>query len=67
MPLYLLEALLGLAAIALCAVACWREDRLIAWEDKCDREMKQRKEDNSHDKRKLWWSACGKGQRNGRF
>lgn len=33
MPLWL-EALLGLAAIALCAVACWREDWLIAWEDK---------------------------------
>lgn len=30
----IVEALLGLAAVALCAVACWREDKLIAWEDK---------------------------------
>lgn len=33
MPIWI-EAALGLAAIALCAVACWREDRLVAWEDK---------------------------------
>lgn len=33
MPIWI-EALLGLAAVVLCAVACWREDRLIAWEDK---------------------------------
>lgn len=33
MPIWI-EAALGLAAIALCAAACWREDRLIAWEDK---------------------------------
>lgn len=33
MPIWI-EALLGLAAVALCAAACWREDRLIAWEDK---------------------------------
>ncbi|MCI6401642.1 MAG: hypothetical protein SPF51_00855 [Candidatus Fimivicinus sp.] len=30
----IVEALLGLAAVALCAVACWREDKLIVWEDK---------------------------------
>lgn len=53
MPIWL-EALLGLAAIALCAVACWREDALVAWEDKCDRKMKQRKEVKNHGKRKLW-------------
>lgn len=33
MPIWI-EALLGLAAIVLVAVACWREDRLIAWEDR---------------------------------
>lgn len=33
MPIWL-TALLGLAAVALCAVACWREDKLVAWEDK---------------------------------
>ena len=33
MPIWI-EALIGLAAIALCAVACWREDALVAWEDK---------------------------------
>lgn len=33
MPIWL-TALLGLAAIILCAVACWREDRLVEWEDK---------------------------------
>lgn len=29
-----IEAILGLAAIVLVIVACWHEDRLIAWEDK---------------------------------
>ena len=33
MPIWI-EAILGLAAIALCAAACWREDALVAWEDK---------------------------------
>ncbi len=33
MPIWL-ETALGLAAVALCAVACWREDALVAWEDK---------------------------------
>lgn len=33
MPIWI-EALLGLSAVALRAVACWREDRLIAREDK---------------------------------
>lgn len=30
----IIEAIAGFAAIALCAVACWQEDWLIAWEDK---------------------------------
>lgn len=37
-----IEALLGLAAIVLCAVACWREDQLVAWENKITRELKNR-------------------------
>lgn len=53
MPIWL-TALLGLAAVALCAVACWREDALVAWEDECDRKTKQRKEVKNHGKRKLW-------------
>ena len=51
MPIWL-EAALCLAAIALCAVACWREDRLIAWEERFTRKL--RKEVKDHDKRKLW-------------
>ena len=43
MPIWL-ETVLGLSAVALCAVACWREDRLIAWEDKVRRRWKKRKE-----------------------
>lgn len=43
MPIWL-EAVLGLAAIALCAVACWREDRLVAREDKARRRWRRRKE-----------------------
>lgn len=43
MPIWI-EAVLGLSAVALCAVACWREDRLIAWEDKVRRRWKKRKE-----------------------
>lgn len=57
MPIWL-EAILGLAAVVLCAVACWREDRLIAWEERFTRKMKQRKEVKNHDKRKLWRPAC---------
>ena len=33
MPVWI-EAILGLAAVALCAVASWREDALVAWEDR---------------------------------
>ncbi len=43
MPIWI-EALLGLAAIALVALACWREDRLIAWEDELKRRWRKRKE-----------------------
>jgi len=43
MPVWI-EALLGLAAVALCAVACWREDKLIVWEDKVRRRWRRRKE-----------------------
>lgn len=32
MPIWI-EAVLGLLDVLLCAVACWREDRLVAWED----------------------------------
>ncbi len=53
MPIWL-EATLGLAAIALVAIACWREDKLVAWEDKTVERIKQRKDVKSHGKRKLW-------------
>lgn len=43
MPIWI-EAALGLAAIALCAAACWREDRLIAWGDELKRRWRKRKE-----------------------
>lgn len=43
MPIWL-EAVLGLSAVALCAVACWREDALVAWEDKALRRRRRRKE-----------------------
>ena len=43
MPVWI-EALLGLAAVALCAVACWREEKLIAWEDEVRRRWRRRKE-----------------------
>lgn len=43
MPIWL-ETVLGLAAVALCAVACWREERLVTWEDKVRRRWKKRKE-----------------------
>lgn len=51
----IIEAIAGLAAIALCAVACWREDALIAWEDRvAANKIKRRKEVKNHGKRKLW-------------
>lgn len=43
MPIWI-EAVLGLAAIALCAAACWREDRLVVWEDELKRRWRRRKE-----------------------
>lgn len=39
-----IEAALGLAAIALVAIACWREDKLVEWEDKARRRWRRRKE-----------------------
>lgn len=42
MPVWL-ETALGLAAVALCAVACWREDRLIAWEARVAQRFKQKR------------------------
>lgn len=49
-----LEAALSLAAIALVAIACWREGKLVAWEDKYLRRerIKQRKEADHHGKEK---------------
>lgn len=40
MPIWL-EAILGLLAIALCAVACWREDALVAWEARVAQRFKR--------------------------
>lgn len=53
-----IEAALGLAAIALVAIACWREDRIAAWESRVAERIKQRKDAKSHGKRKLWRPAC---------
>ena len=44
MPIWL-ETVLGLAAIALCAVACWREDQLVI-----TRELKNRVRKRSNTK-----------------
>lgn len=44
MPIWL-EAALGLAAIALAALACWREDRLVAWEDSMIERIRRGKEE----------------------
>lgn len=41
MPIWL-EAILGLLAIALCAVACWREEKLIALEERIAQAVKER-------------------------
>lgn len=46
-----LEATLGLAAIALVAIACWREDRIAAWESRVAKRIKQRKEADHHGKK----------------
>lgn len=55
MPIWL-EAVLGLLAITPCVAACWREDALVAWEDRVvsANKIKRRKEVKDHDKRKLW-------------
>lgn len=52
MPIWI-ESLLGLAAIALCAVACWREDKLVEWENSMTERIKQRKEVKNHGKTKI--------------
>ncbi len=44
MPIWL-ETALGLAAIALVALACWREDALVVWEDEVRRRWKNGKRD----------------------
>lgn len=44
MPIWL-EAALGLLAVALCTAACWREDRLVAWEDKRFRHWASQREE----------------------
>ena len=41
MPIWI-EALLGLAAVALCAVACWHEEKLIALEERIAQAVKER-------------------------
>ncbi len=45
MPIWI-EALLGLAAIALVALACWREDKLVEWEDRLAARARQKKEEH---------------------
>ena len=48
MPIWI-EAALGLSAIALCAVACWREDQMVEWEDRvAANKIKRRKEEKLH-------------------
>lgn len=49
MPIWL-ETVLGLAAVALCAAACWREERLAKWENKITRELKNRDRKRSNTK-----------------
>ena len=51
MPIWL-EAILGLLAITPCVAACWREDKLVAWEDRTIERIKQRKEADHHGKEK---------------
>lgn len=41
MPIWI-EALLGLAAVALCAVACWHEEKLIVLEERIAKAVKGR-------------------------
>ena len=40
-----IEALLGLSAIALCAVACWREDKLVGSGENKDKKGKWKNRD----------------------
>ena len=41
MPIWL-EAALGFAAIALVAIACWREEKLVEWESRVTKKIKRR-------------------------
>ena len=47
-----IEAALGLAAIALVAIACWREDKLVEWESRVTKKIKRRRKEESSWKRK---------------
>lgn len=40
-----IEALLGLAAVVLCTAACWREEKLVEWEDRLAARARQRKKE----------------------
>ena len=51
MPIWL-ESVLGLSAIALVALACWREDALVAWESRVTKKIKRRRKKESSWKRK---------------
>ena len=52
MPIWL-EAALGLAAIALVAIACWREEKLVEWESRVTKKIKRRRKEESSWKRKV--------------
>lgn len=51
MPIWL-EAALGLVAIALVAIACWREEKLVEWESRVTKKIKRRRKEESSWKRK---------------
>ena len=51
MPIWI-EALLGLAAIALVAIACWREEKLVEGESRGTKKIKRRRKEESSWKRK---------------
>ncbi|MFR9113123.1 MAG: hypothetical protein ACLVJ7_15470 [Acutalibacteraceae bacterium] len=59
MPIWL-EAALGLAAIALVAIACWREEKLVEWESRVTKKIKRRRKEESSWKRK---SLTGRGHK----
>lgn len=45
MPIWL-EAILGLLAITPCVAACWREEKLVEWEDRLAARARQKKEEH---------------------